>query len=123
MYLMSDLDQFSMSYLSYTKHNEATDNQGCGTLDYAMVENSAKDIDVNNVLFRPIGAAYYLQSGTKHMMYADDRRMIGEHYAIIEIKSNIETLVIADKRYANITMTILDCKVDTFEAGQLFESF
>ena len=56
-------------------------------------------------------------------MYAEDRRTIGEHYAIIEIKSDIATLERADKRYVNMTMTILDCKVDSFEAGQLFESF
>ena len=50
--------------------------------------------------------------------------MIGDHYSIIEIRSDIETIVSPNpvSKFVKIELEILDCKVQTFEPFQLFES-
>ena len=41
--------------------------------------------------------------------------MIGDHYSIIEIRSDIDTIVVPDSKFVKIELEILDCKVSLFE--------
>lgn len=54
--------------------------------------------------------------GTRHNLEANDRYMIGvHHWAFFIIESDIESLYESARKYVNVTITILDCKLESFE--------
>ena len=116
-----------MTYLDYQKYGQTERNVGCdqnshGYLSYKIKENSWTWNETGSVFYRPIGASYWSDAGTRHFIQANERYMIGDHYSIIEIRSDIDTIVVPDSKFVKIELEILDCKVSLFEPSQLFEN-
>jgi len=69
---------------------------------------------------RPIGAAYFGDTGTIHIIDASKRVQIGDHNATIEVASDL--VPISTKQLIRFEIQILDCKVESFDAGlQVFK--
>ena len=111
-----------MDYMNYTLWQPAgatpkpAINTGCGTLSYNITKNSWEDVWLgNNILSRPAGAAYFSQTGTKHIIWAKFREQIGNHYVLLEVKSDLQ--IISANRTLNFTLEIKDCYVNEFTPG------
>ena len=55
-------------------------------------------------------------------MITNTRALLGHHEALIEVKSDIPEIIIADERYIRLEFEINDCKVLNFTSSQIFSN-
>lgn len=115
-YLVSGKSHFMMDYMSYTSWVPSGDpipaiNTGCGILTYNLTTLSWSEAwQGDYIISRPAGASYFSQTGTNHILSTDKRIQIGDHYALLEVKSELR--IISTYRTLNFTLEILDCRVN-----------
>ena len=66
-------------------------------------------------MLRPNGESYWTETGTIHLVVAEERFQIGDHHAILEVKSDI--VQDSSKAHIKFELEILDCYVIAFGPG------
>ena len=88
----------------------------CGSLAYTL-KNATwwSEWQGNNIISRPIGASYFTNDGTMHIVTAAHRFQIGNHKVTLNIRTELE--ITSNEKSFEFEIEILDCIVELFDAG------